>query len=316
MTAYIPAARLRRAAIVGALCAGLAVTGTACGGGSVEDPDKGTNGMGKLAAEKIEEQAKTAAGKASSVHLAGTLVSGGKSFTLDMRLKADGGSGEVKSQDDTTFQLLRVGEQLYLKAGTAFWGTSDSAGKLGDKYVKVPEGDPSYKQFRGFTDMQVLLDGLLGLQGKLTKGSYTTVGHTRAVPLSADAGKGGKLSVSLEGTPYPLLMERAGGAGRVELSEWGKPFPLDPPAKDQTVDYGSQLPTTKDGKSTGGTGSSAGTGSGSGPGGGTGATGGGRSTGNGTDVVTGSPSGSPSATPPASPSPSKSPGQVQDPSQG
>ncbi|MFD3539426.1 hypothetical protein ACFWUQ_07985 [Streptomyces sp. NPDC058662] len=241
MTAYPPAARLRRAALIGALCAGLAVTGAGCG----KDPDEGTNGVGKLSADKIEAKAKAAATEAESVHLSGTLVSGGKTFTLDMRLKSDGGSGEVKSQDDT-FQLLRVGEQLYLKASAAFWGQSDSAGKLGDKYVKVPEGDPSYKQFRGFTDMDVLLDGLLGLEGKLAKGEYTSVGRTRAVQVTADAGKGGKLSVSLEGTPYPLLMERAGGAGRVELAEWGQAFPLAPPAQDQTVDYGSQLPTTKD----------------------------------------------------------------------
>ncbi|MGW0392623.1 hypothetical protein ACWDYJ_17335 [Streptomyces sp. NPDC003042] len=252
MTAYTSASRLRRAVLIGALCAGLVVTGTACGKEKEVDPDKGTNGVGKLPAETIEAQAKAAAAEADSVHLSGTLVSGGKTFTLDMRLKSDGGSGEVKSQEDT-FQLLRVGEQLYLKASAAFWGQSDSAGKLGDKYVKVPAADPSYKQFRGFTDMDVLLDGLLGLQGKLTKGAaYTTVGATRAVQLSADAGRGGKLSVSLEGTPYPLLMERAGGAGRVELAEWGSPFPLDPPAKDQTVDYGSQLPTTKDGKAQGG----------------------------------------------------------------
>ncbi|MBT2402989.1 MULTISPECIES: hypothetical protein [unclassified Streptomyces] len=254
MTAYFPAARLRRAAFVGALCAGLAVTGTGCG--ADPDPDKGTNGVGKLSADQIEDKARAAATAADSVHLSGTLVSGGKTFTLDMRLKSDGGSGEVKSQEDT-FQLLRVGEQLYLKASAAFWGKSDSAGKLGDKYVKVPEGDPSYKQFRGFTDMDVLLDGLLGLEGKLTKGeTYTKVGHTRAVQLAADAGKGGKLSVSLEGTPYPLVMERAGGAGRVELGEWGKTFQLDPPEQDQTVDYGSQLPTTKE---AGSGGSSAGT---------------------------------------------------------
>ncbi len=241
MTAYFPAARLRRAAFIGALCAGLAVTGTGCG----EDPDEGTNGVGKLTADKIEAKAKAAATGADSVHLSGTLVSGGKSFTLDMRLKSDGGSGEVKSQEDT-FQVLRVGEQLYLKASAAFWGESDSAGKLGDKYVKVPESDPTYKQFRGFTDMDVLLDGLLGLQGKLAKGSYGKVGHTRVVQVTGDKGKGGRLAVSLEGTPYPLLLERAGGAGRVELAEWGKVFPLDPPAQDQTVDYGSQLPTTKD----------------------------------------------------------------------
>ncbi|CAM5571015.1 lipoprotein [Streptomyces avidinii] len=241
MTAYFPAVRLRRATFVGALCAGLAVVATACGA----DPDEGTNGVGKLSAEQIEGKAKTAATEASSVHLSGTLVTGGKSYTLDMRLGADGGSGEVKSQDDTTFQLLRVGEQLYLKAGAKFWGQSEAAGKLGDKFVKVPEGDPSYKQFRGFTDMHVLLDGLLGLDGKLAKGDYTKVGHTRAVQVTADKGAGGKLAVSLEGTPYPLLMERAGGAGRVVLADWGKPVDLAPPGQDQTVDYGSQLPTTK-----------------------------------------------------------------------
>ncbi|MEV0409984.1 hypothetical protein AB0I68_04010 [Streptomyces sp. NPDC050448] len=241
MTAYLPAARLRRAAFVGVLFAGLAVTGAGCG----PDPDEGTNGVGKLSADQIENKAKAAAGAADSVHLSGTLVSGGKSFTLDMRLGKDGGSGELKSKDDT-FQLLRVGEQLYLKASAAFWGKSDSAGKLGDKYVKVPEGDPTYKQFRGFTDMHVLLDGLLGLDGKLAKGDYTKVGPTRAVLVTADQGKGGKLSVSLEGTPYPLRLERAGGAGRVDLAEWGKAFPLEAPAQDQTVDYGSQMPTTKE----------------------------------------------------------------------
>ncbi|MDX2389862.1 hypothetical protein ACIPY6_20125 [Streptomyces sp. NPDC090054] len=270
MTAYPSAVRLRRAAVIGALCAGLAVTGTGCG--EKKDPDKGTNGIGKLPAEKIEAQAKAAATAAESVHLSGTLVTGGKTFTLDMRLKSEGGTGEVKSQEDT-FQLLRVGEQLYLKASAAFWGKSDSAGKLGDKYVKVPENDPSYKQFRGFTDMDVLLDGLLGLDGKLTKGPYSTVGPTRVVPVLAEGGKGGRLSVSLTGTPYPLLMERAGGAGRVELAEWGKPFPLDPPQEDQTV----ELPTTKDGQGGGaspaptntagaGTGSGSGSGSGTGPG--------------------------------------------------
>ncbi|WP_330332459.1 hypothetical protein OHS33_23950 [Streptomyces sp. NBC_00536] len=256
MTATFPAARLRRTAAIGALCAGLAIAATGCG----EDPDKGTNGVGKLSAAEIGTKARAAATAAKSVHLSGTLVTGGKSFTLDMKLKADGGSGEVKSKDNT-FRLLRVGEQLYLKADAAFWGKSEAAGKLGDKFVKVPETDPSYKQFRGFTDMHVLLDGLLGLDGKLAKGAdYTKVGTARAVLVTADGGKGGKLTVSLEGTPYPLRMERAGGAGRVELTDWGQQFPLAAPAQDQTVDYGSQLPTTK------GTGTGTGSGKSPGPG--------------------------------------------------
>ncbi|MFG2294759.1 hypothetical protein [Streptomyces sp. NPDC048603] len=262
MTDRFPAARLRRAALAGALCAGLALGGTGCA--EKEDPDKGTNGVGKLSAEQIEDKARAAADGADSVRLSGTVVSGGKSFTLDMRLKSDGGSGEVKSKD-STFRLLRVGEQLYLKADAAFWGQSEAAGKLGDKFVKVPEGDPSYKQLRGFTDMDVMLDGLLGLHGKLAKGAaYTTVGHTRSVMVTADKGAGGRLTVSLEGTPYPLRMERAGGAGTVELADWGTKFQIEAPPQDQTVDYGSQLPTTR------GTGTSQGSGSGSGSGSGQG----------------------------------------------
>jgi hypothetical protein len=30
----------------------------------------------------------------------------------------------------------------------------------------------------------------------------------------------------------------------VTLSDWGKDFPLEAPAKDDTVDYGQQLPKT------------------------------------------------------------------------
>ncbi|WP_411757687.1 hypothetical protein [Streptomyces venezuelae] len=263
MTACFPVARLRRAAGVGALCVGLAVAATGCG--EEPDPDKGTNGVGKLSADQIEDKARDAATAADSVRLSGRVVSGGKTFTIDMRLKSDGGSGEVKSQENT-FQLLRVGEQLYLKADAAFWGQSEAAGKLGDKFVKVPEGDPSYKQLRGFTDMDVLLDGLLGLDGKLDKGPYAKVGPTRTISVTADKGAGGKLAVSLEGTPYPVRMERAGGAGTVELADWGTTFQIEAPPEDQTVDYGSQLPTTKGTGSGAGSGGSGSGGSGSGQG--------------------------------------------------
>ncbi|MEV7414175.1 hypothetical protein [Streptomyces sp. NPDC089919] len=268
MTVFPPALRLRRAALLGAVCAGLAVAGvTGCGA----DPDEGTNGVGKLSADQIESKARAAAGAADSVRLSGTLVSSGTSYKLDMRLKADGASGEVTSKD-STFELLRLGEELYLKADAAFWshrekpgaasdgsgsGSADpagtdggepsadataAAGKLGDKYVKVPEGDAAYKQLRVFTDMKVLLDGVLGLHGKLSKGDYTKIGATRVIQVDGDEGAGGRLSVSLQGTAYPLRLERAGGAGVVELADWGAPFTLEAPPAGSTVDYGSALP--------------------------------------------------------------------------
>ncbi|MFI1395169.1 hypothetical protein [Streptomyces sp. NPDC020681] len=256
MTPLPPVFRLRRAALCVALCAGLTLSLTACG----EDPDAGTNGVGKLSADEIETKARAAADSAAAVRLSGTLVSKGGTYKLNMRLKHDGGTGSVTSKDNT-FELLRVGDALYLKADAGFWTHADgedsgkppsktdaeAAGKLDDKYVKVPKGDPAYKQFRGFTDMDVLLEGLLGLQGTLSKGDRTKVGGIRAIKVKAgESGEGGMLDVSLEGEPYPLQFARAGGAGVLTLGDWDEEFALEAPSKEETVDYGGQLPKTSD----------------------------------------------------------------------
>lgn len=106
-----------------AVCA-LAVTGTGLTGCGDEDPNAGTNGVGKLSAEKIQAKTTQAARSADAVHLSGSVVSNGRTYKLDMRLKADGGTGSVTTQD-TTFRLLRVGEHLFLKADADFWADED-----------------------------------------------------------------------------------------------------------------------------------------------------------------------------------------------
>ncbi|MFI2644649.1 hypothetical protein [Streptomyces sp. NPDC018610] len=250
MTAH-PQGRIRRAVLRGALCAVAVVAGAGLTGCSGEDPDAGTNGVGKLPAERIQSRTRAAADSADAVHLAGNVVSNGRTYRLDMRLKSDGGTGSVTSQG-VTFGLLRVGEQLYLKADAGFWDRADgdgkgdggAAGKLDGKYVKVPQGDPAYKRFSGFTDKKVLLDGLLTLHGTLATDGHHEQSGVRTIRLTGGDGTGGTLDVSLEGSPYPLRLERAGGAGTLSFSEWGKDFPLTQPATDQTVDYGRQLPTS------------------------------------------------------------------------
>ncbi|MFI8191066.1 hypothetical protein ACIF8T_19990 [Streptomyces sp. NPDC085946] len=235
------------------MCA-LVVAGTGLAGCAGEDPDEGTNGVGRLSAGKIQNRARTAAEAADAVRLHGTVVSGGRAYTLDMRLKDDGATGSVTAKD-ATFQLLRIGEQLYLKAGAEFWSHGDdqgedgeadaaAAGKLDGKYVKVPQGDPSYQKFSGFTDKDVLLDGLLTLHGTLAKDGHHEQAGVRTIRISGDKGSGGTLDVSLEGTPYPLRLVRGGKAGTLRFSAWGTDFALKEPAKDETVDYGRELPTS------------------------------------------------------------------------
>ncbi|MEU6840756.1 hypothetical protein ABZ930_02635 [Streptomyces sp. NPDC046716] len=232
--------------MVGVMCTGLAAGLAACG----DDPDAGTNGVGKLEPDTIQSRTVKAARGADAVRLAGTVVSGGRTYKLDMRLKDEGGTGSVTTGGGT-FRLLRVDEHLYLKADADFWSHSDDEGQHGDgaaadkldgKYVKVPAGDPSYKRLSTFTDKDVLLDGLLTLHGTLAKGDRGTSGGVRTIALTGDDGSGGTLDVSLEGTAYPMRLARAGGAGILQLTEWGKDFALDEPTSDDTVDYGRQLP--------------------------------------------------------------------------
>ncbi|KRV47082.1 hypothetical protein AQ490_10035 [Wenjunlia vitaminophila] len=243
-----------------ALGTGLVVVGALAGCGS-DDPDAGTNGVGKLTPEEIESRTRAAAESATAVRMTGTVVSEGSRFRLDMRLNEAGGVGEV-TKDGATFELLRVGEDLYLRADEEFYrdhdengGSSQDAGsdeghaavaegaadKLKDKYLKVPSDDPSYQQLSGFTDLQVLLDGFLVLHGELEKGERGEVNGTRTVTLTADDGRGGSVQVSLEDTPYPLRYTRARGGGELELSDYNKDFTLRAPDAKHIVDYGDQV---------------------------------------------------------------------------
>ncbi|MGA4964096.1 hypothetical protein [Streptomyces pseudogriseolus] len=240
--------RSRRATLAGAVCA-LLVAGTALTGCS-EDPNEGTNGVGRLPADQIQTKAQKAAASVGTVRLHGSVQAGGRSYTLDMRLKRQGGIGSV-STEGQTFRLLRVGQELYLRADAAFWGQSGdgesdskAADKLASKYVKVPKGDPSYTKFIGFTDKNVLLSGLLTLHGELSTDGHHEQDGVRTVRVAGDDGAGGTLDVSLEGTPYPLRLVRAGEAGTLTFSSWGADFPLQKPAKDDTLDYGKELPTS------------------------------------------------------------------------
>lgn len=232
------------------MCA-LVVTGTGLTGCS-DDPDAGTNGVGKLPADQIQSRTRKAAESADAVRLAGNVVTNGRTYTLDMRLKSDGGTGSVTAEG-TTFKLLRIDEQLFLMADADFWTQADGKGDgsasdaaagdtLDGKYVKVPQGDPSYKKFSGFTDMDVLLDGLLTLHGTLDTDGYHEQSGIPTIRITGDDGDGGTLDVSLDGRAYPLRLVRAGGAGTLTFSSWGKNFALDEPKKSETVDYGKALP--------------------------------------------------------------------------
>ncbi|MDT0342526.1 hypothetical protein [Streptomyces litchfieldiae] len=249
MTPTAPGNRLRwRRALAGIACAGaLAVAPTGCGS---DDPDEDTNGIGELPPAEIEQRARTAAAEAATVRLSGTVITESGSYRLDVRLGEEGGVGEV-SAEDTTFELLRVGEDLYIKADAAFWESegipeeleSDPAEKLDDKYVLVAPDDPAYAELSGFTDKNTLLDGLLTLEGERATGERGEIDGVATIRVEADGGAGGAMEVSLVGTPYPLRLERGGQAGELTMDDWGEEFSLHAPNEDEIVDYGDAMIT-------------------------------------------------------------------------
>ena len=62
-------------------------------------------------------------------------------------------------------------------------------------------------------------------------------------PLTGGRGDGGTLDVSLEGKPYPLRYERAGGAGTLTLATGARTSRWRAPDEDDVVDYGKQRST-------------------------------------------------------------------------
>ncbi|SDK92804.1 hypothetical protein [Streptomyces indicus] len=240
-------ARARRTAVAGALSMGLFAGTAGLVGCSAEDPDAGTNGMGKLSAEKIHSQSRAAADSVASVTVNADLVVKGQPYKIDMKLNSDGGTGEI-TDDGVSFRLLRVGDDVYMQADAALLEEGDKpskASKLSQKYVKVPEDDPKYKQLRTYTDKGKLLDLLLDLPGKLSKGDRSEIGSVRTIQLASNNGEGGTIDVALEGEPYPLRLVRAGDAGTLRLSDWGRSVSIEAPAKDEIVDFGSQLPKSE-----------------------------------------------------------------------
>ncbi|MDT0265465.1 hypothetical protein RM844_04060 [Streptomyces sp. DSM 44915] len=232
-----------------ALAAGLTLPLAATGcGGPEEEPPPETNGMEALPPEDIEARAREAAIAAATVRLSGTVVAEGRSYRLDMRIGPDGGVGQV-SEDGATFELLRIDDQMYLRADADFWATeglpeeleSDPTQKLDGKYVLVAPDDPAYVELAGFTEKESLLEALLALDGERTVGEESEVDGTPTIQLEAAGGAGGVMDVSLDGVPFPLRLHRGGDAGDLLLSDWDQEFSLVAPAEDEIVDYGDEV---------------------------------------------------------------------------
>jgi len=209
-----------------AICAVLGSgTVAGCGGSS-------STGIASKSANQIVTAASSAMTHASSVHVSGSIVTGGVPLTLDLTVASGkGGLGQM-SEGGLAFKIVNVGQTVYLQGTPEFWqhyGGAAVARLLNGKWLKAP-ANGQFASIAALTDMQRLVGSILLTQGVLTKGSTTTVNGHPVIAVT-DKAKNGTLYVATTGPPYPIEITRAGtGGGRITFDRFNQPVTLTPPS--------------------------------------------------------------------------------------
>lgn len=199
----------------------------ACGGAS------SGNGVTAKSPDEIIAASKAAAGSASSVHVAGTLTTNGTPITLDLSLAAGhGGRGRI-SQSNLSFELIVIGNTLYIKGSSAFYrhfGGGAAAQLFQGKWLKAPTSGSQLATLASLANFGRLLEQTLANHGTVAKGPATTTAGQPSIELR-DTSNGGSLFVATTGQPYPLEIVRRGSeTGHISFSEWNKPVSISAPA--------------------------------------------------------------------------------------
>ncbi len=218
----------RRSSLLAALLAlVLAAALAGCGGGS------SGNGIAEKSPAEILASTKAAADAAKSVHVSGSLVTGGTPITLDMNLVAgQGGRGQL-SQSGLAFELIVVSGTVYIKGSSGFYehiGGKAAAQLLEGKWLKAPTGNANFASIGQLTNLRQLIDGTLAAHASLSKTGTSTVNGQKVVGVT-DKSKGGTLYVAATGKPYPVQISKPGsGSGDITFDRWNEPITLSAPA--------------------------------------------------------------------------------------
>jgi hypothetical protein len=191
------------------------------------------NGVAAKTPTEIVAAAKVAADAASSVHISGSIVSGGSPITLDLDLLAGKGGRGRLTESGLGFELIETGGTVYIKGSSAFYrhiGGTAAAQLLQGKWLKAPTTSKEFASISSLTDLRQLVDSTLANHGTLAKASTKAVNGQKAVGVT-DTGKGGTLYVAETGQPYPIEITKSGtGGGTITFDRWNESVSLVAPA--------------------------------------------------------------------------------------
>jgi hypothetical protein len=206
--------------------------GGLAGCGSSSSSSSSSNGVAAKPPAQIVAATKAAADAAESVHVSGSIVTGGTPITLDMDLRSGSGGRGKLSENGLAFELIQTGGTVYIKGSSDFYkriGGSAAAQLLQGRWLKAPTSNADFASIASLTDLKRLVDTALASHGALAKGAQTSVNGQKAIALR-DTSNGGTLYVATTGKPYPLEIRKSGAeGGKVEFTRWNEPVSLGPP---------------------------------------------------------------------------------------
>ncbi|MFH9262772.1 hypothetical protein ACH4KN_00750 [Streptomyces sp. NPDC017546] len=237
-------------AAAGAAAVALTVTG-----GTLPQAD---DDLDSLSAEEIVERSRDALLDVDSLRLSarGSLDGSGPDMNLDLTLDREGNcTGSVDMGDDGSVEIVKRGDDVWLKPDAAFWkkhvpigGTTFDA-ILDGRYMKASADNPRLLSVTEVCDLDTfreLISDNAGTadRGTLTKGEKTEVNGAPAVPVTrTEDGERLTAYVAAEGTPYPvrITVRNADEEGTVDFSGFDRPVPTATPPADETVDVTALL---------------------------------------------------------------------------
>ncbi|MCX9192583.1 hypothetical protein C3Y87_14390 [Carbonactinospora thermoautotrophica] len=200
------------------------------------------NGLEKRPAREILAKALAATRGATSLRITGTYRSGGQTFDLDMRYDATGARGEHRLSEGESLRIVRIQNEVWLRAGERFWRDIVGTRSFRDKYLRFPADDPRYAGVVDLTYPDRLIPKLIavGPRDPLVKGEIKVVNGVRAVEVVDRASRrGGSIWVALQGPPYVVRVEAGVGSrasGSVDFFDYGAPVKLTAPDPRQVVE--------------------------------------------------------------------------------
>lgn len=202
-----------------------------CGGhGKAAKP----NGEASKAPERVLADAKAAATKASSAHVAGSVKSDAGPITLDLSTARGKGAKGSMSTNGLKFDLIRIGDSAYIRGSDEFYkhfAGPAIAQLLHGRWLKASITNPRFRSLMPLTSVGLLMGKVSASHGKLANEGETTYRGADVVAIR-DLSDNSKLYVAASGTPYPVAIVggKQGLSGAITFGDWNRHVSLSAPS--------------------------------------------------------------------------------------